>query len=379
MSDDNGDAQRALVRRAAAPVSQSLRPQTFGELVQFADRAARSSMVPAAYRNKPDDIILAVQMGSEVGLAPMQALQNIAVIGGRPAIFGDAMAGLCRQSTVCDDIEEWFEGDGDSLTAFCKATRTGKQPVTQQFSVADAKKAGLWGKVGPWQQYPRRMIQMRARGFALRDCFPDVLRGLIAVEEAQDIPTEKDIPPEQPFAGTTLEHVATPAPVHAAPDAEPPRSNGADTSQSPTASPPRRTARQVLADLQRDADAALTEEDVDSLRDTDEARAILRLAEDHPARTELQNILETARIRVRVPPDDLDRILDGEPADSDALHAEALIALIRGAASAEAVGAILAHDMQANWLRRAMTVRQELAGQVIAARDGRIAELRAAP
>ncbi len=187
-----------------APVSQALRPQTFGELMQFADRAARSSMVPPAFKGKPDDIVLAIQMGSEVGLAPMQALQNIAVIGGRPAIWGDAMPGLCRQSAVCDDIEEWFEGEGDSLTAFCKATRTGKKPVLQQFSVTDAKKAGLWNKTGPWTQYPRRMLQMRARGFALRDAFPDVLRGLIAVEEAQDIP------PGERFTGTTLEH--TPAP-----------------------------------------------------------------------------------------------------------------------------------------------------------------------
>ncbi len=196
-----------------APVSQALRPQTFGELMQFAERAARSSMVPPAYKGKPDDIVLAIQMGSEVGLAPMQALQNIAVIGGRPAIWGDAMPGLCRQSAVCDDIEEWFEGDGETLTAFCRATRTGKKPVLQQFSVADARKAGLWSKAGPWTQYPRRMLQMRARGFALRDAFPDVLRGLIAVEEAQDIP------PERPFTGTTLEH--TPAPEPPQPEAAP--------------------------------------------------------------------------------------------------------------------------------------------------------------
>jgi hypothetical protein len=30
---------------------------------------------------------------------------------------------------------------------------------------------------------------MRARGFALRDCFPDVLKGLVTAEEAQDYQT----------------------------------------------------------------------------------------------------------------------------------------------------------------------------------------------
>jgi hypothetical protein len=69
----------------------------------------------------------------------------------------------------------------------CQAKRRGDaQPVESRFGVAEAKKAGLWGKQGPWTQYPRRMLQMRARGFALRDAFPDVLRGLVTAEEAAD-------------------------------------------------------------------------------------------------------------------------------------------------------------------------------------------------
>jgi len=169
----------------------------------FAQLAAKSSMMPRDYQGKPENVMIAVQLGSELGLAPMQSLQNIAVISGRPAVFGDAMPALCRQSPVCEDIEERFEGEGDKLTAVCVAKRVGKKPIVQTFSVEDAKKAELWGKAGPWKQYPRRMLQMRARGFALRDAFPDVLRGLISVEEAQDIPADT-------FTGTTIEAAPTP-------------------------------------------------------------------------------------------------------------------------------------------------------------------------
>src|SRR6185295_12780043 len=56
---------------------------------------------------------------------------------------------------------------------------------------ADAKTANLWGKAGPWTQYPKRMLQMRARGFGCRDCFPDLLRGIIIKEEAEDMPRQK--------------------------------------------------------------------------------------------------------------------------------------------------------------------------------------------
>lgn len=191
-----------VARRSPPPLMPVLRPQTFGELRDFAMVAARSGMVPQTYQNKPDAIIIAVQMGSELGLSPMQALSNIAVVNGRPSVWGDAMPGLCRQSAVCDDIEEWFEGDGETLTAHCRATRVGKKPIHQQFGVSDAKKASLWAKAGPWTQYPRRMLQMRARGFALRDAFPDVLRGLISYEEAMDIPRDS-------FQGTTVDATYT--------------------------------------------------------------------------------------------------------------------------------------------------------------------------
>ena len=170
-----------------------LRPQNFGELVEFAKMAARSTLVPRDYLGKPKNILLAIQMGSEIGLAPMQSLQNISVINGRPAVWGDAMLGLCRQSPVCKDVVERFEGEGKTLTAICIAKRAGAEPIERRFSMDDAERAGLATKPGTWQQYPRRMLQMRARGFALRDAFPDVLRGLISAEEAEDIPTGKTI------------------------------------------------------------------------------------------------------------------------------------------------------------------------------------------
>lgn len=163
---------------------------SFSELMRFADIAASSGMVPKDYVGKPAAILIAVQMGSELGLAPMQSMQNIAVINGRPSVWGDALLGLVKASPVCDDVVETLEGEGDRVTAICVAKRKGKSPVEARFSVQDAKDAALWTKQGPWKQYPKRMLQMRARGFALRDAFPDVLRGLITAEEAADIPQD---------------------------------------------------------------------------------------------------------------------------------------------------------------------------------------------
>ena len=181
-------------------------PATITEAMQFSEMLAGSQMVPRAYQGKPQDVLVCVQWGYEIGLAPMQALQNIAVINGKPSVYGDAAMALVQASPVCEDIEEYFEGEGTpNPVAVCVAKRKGRKPVVAKFSVEDAKRAGLWGKQGPWQAYPKRMMQMRARGFALRDAFPDVLKGLITAEEAQDSPDEakprqtKDITPRNPL------------------------------------------------------------------------------------------------------------------------------------------------------------------------------------
>ncbi len=166
-------------------------PATLTEAIQFSDMLSSSSMVPKAYQGKPQDILVCVQWGYEMGLAPMQALQNIAVINGKPSVYGDAMMALVQASPVCEDVEEYFENEGTpNPVAVCVAKRKNRKPVVAKFSVEDAKRAGLWGKQGPWSAYPKRMMQMRARGFALRDAFPDVLKGLISAEEAADYPDE---------------------------------------------------------------------------------------------------------------------------------------------------------------------------------------------
>lgn len=175
----------SVVARAAPPV-QPMELRDFGELERWAERASRSSMVPPSYKGKVDDIILAVQMGSELGFRPMQSLQNIAVINGKPSVFGDAMLALCMTHPLYRGVQESIEGDGDARTALCVVNRQGDAPKIMRFSVVDAKRAGLWDKAGPWKNYPDRMLQMRARGFALRDAFPDKLRGLISAEEAED-------------------------------------------------------------------------------------------------------------------------------------------------------------------------------------------------
>jgi hypothetical protein len=161
---------------------------TFEDAFRFSKLVATSDFAPKDFRGKPES--RACWPSSTVrNLACLQCsrCRAIAVVNGRPSVYGDTALAVCKGSPVCEWVRETIEGEGEHMVAVCQAKRRGDaQPVESRFGVAEAKKAGLWGKQGPWTQYPRRMLQMRARGFALRDAFPDVLRGLVTAEEAAD-------------------------------------------------------------------------------------------------------------------------------------------------------------------------------------------------
>ena len=99
--------------------------QTMSEAMTFAQMVAKSDFAPKDFKGKPESCLLAIQHGSEVGLSPMQSLQSIACINGRPSVWGDAALALAMGSPVCEYVKERVEGDGDQAVAICEAKRRG--------------------------------------------------------------------------------------------------------------------------------------------------------------------------------------------------------------------------------------------------------------
>lgn len=168
--------------------NKGLQLSTLDDMWRFAQCVVKSGFAPKGME-KPESVLIAVEMGYEVGLSPMAALQNTAVVNGRPTIYGDAALALVRGSGLLDFYEEKQVGTkGKDDFGYCvTAKRKGdNSKYSETFTVADAKTAGLWGKPGPWTQYPARMLKFRARGFLLRDAFGDVLKGMRTYEEAHD-------------------------------------------------------------------------------------------------------------------------------------------------------------------------------------------------
>lgn len=226
MTTNNEQAKEKAEERAAKedktalvpvpPVPIKIGPD--GWVIEDSDQLKRVAAVNAGTSFAPKgmgvvEVAAAMTYGMELNLRPMTSLANIAVINGRPALFGDIVLALVNTAKndegelLLVDFSESFEGKKgtDDYAAVCEVKRAGRSnPIRQEFSVADAKMAGLWGKTGPWTSYPRRMLQMRARGFALRDAFPDVLKGVRSQDEARDIPPAMDVSATVTETGETV-------------------------------------------------------------------------------------------------------------------------------------------------------------------------------
>jgi hypothetical protein len=187
--------------------AQGVKLASLEDAFRFANAIVASGFAPRGME-KPEAVLVAIQLGAELGLTPMAALQNTAVINGRPAIYGDAALALVRASGLLESFneEEVGEAGKDSFGVRVTAVRRDGSKGCETFTVADAKAAKLWGKAGPWTDYPRRMLKFRARGFVLRDVFGDVLKGLRTAEEVRDYPEERNITPlsEKVSGGLTM-------------------------------------------------------------------------------------------------------------------------------------------------------------------------------
>lgn len=188
---------------ASGGVLAALTPQNLDEAFRLANALSQSGdMIPKPFQGKPEATMAAIVRGMEVGLAPMQALANIAIINGRASLWGDALPALMQRAGHHIDVE--IEGAGDSAVAVATLTRgdTGKT-IVRRFSMGNAKRAGLLGKQGPWSQYPTRMLSHRARAWAIRDGAADALMGMQIAEETSDYGPDsaRDVTPQAPRRG----------------------------------------------------------------------------------------------------------------------------------------------------------------------------------
>lgn len=206
-------------------------PQDFDDVFRISRAVVGSGLAPSALIGKKtgDDaasaVAVCIMSGAELGLKPMVSLRSFTVINGKPALYGDGLINVVRQSGKVAFLKTGHEMRDGQMVGYCHAKRndTGEESRVE-FTQAQAERAGLWDdretvrkqvwennqrvwKDGqpndaPWYRYRERMIAWRAAGYCLRELFGDVLGGIRDEFEAREIDADemRDVTPRQPPA-----------------------------------------------------------------------------------------------------------------------------------------------------------------------------------
>lgn len=207
MSTEKQDQQLPAISSIKMDGGGRFLPQTFEDAFRLAKMYVASKMLPNRYTT-PESVVAAQQYAAELGITGIIALRQIAIINGTPALFGDLPLAIVRGKGQLEKIDEFLvteDGtriclknknlDAPFFAAVCILKRKGEEEREFVYSITDAKVAGLWDR-NVWKPHPKRMIQMRTRGWGLKDVFADALSGIAQGEYDLDTTIEKVVESE---------------------------------------------------------------------------------------------------------------------------------------------------------------------------------------
>lgn len=172
----------AVPERPGAAVAH-VQEVTLEAQMAYASEIAKSGLIPETFRKRPENILVAIEWGRELGLTPIASLNEIYVVHGTPSLSAKSMLMLARRAGHRVRVA------GDTQEATCEIVRADdpEYPHKVTYTLAEAKQAGLM-KNAAWQNNPTTMLRWRAIANCVRLACPEVLGGISYLpEEVEEI------------------------------------------------------------------------------------------------------------------------------------------------------------------------------------------------
>lgn len=197
----------------------SVYSQPLDQQINYAKAMAVSNLLPVTYQNHPENVLVALAQGQALGIAPIQAMNQINVIKGKPALSADLIAALVRRAGHRLRVEG---DDSYAQVTIIRADDPDYIPKPIRWDMERAKRAGLLGNPS-WQKYPAAMLRARAISEAARAWANDALYGFIYTPEEIDSSWVPDSDPDtgEPVQATQQEREQEAAPPQSQPAPQP--------------------------------------------------------------------------------------------------------------------------------------------------------------
>lgn len=162
----------------------------FDQMLRVANMLSKSSIVPQAFQNKPEDCFIAVEMANRMNTNPIFIMQNLYVVKGKPSWAGQACMAMIMSCGKFKNVKHVYTGTANSENRGCYVTATrisdceviNGTEVTLKMAQAEG-----WMSNSKWKNMPEQMLGYRAASFFARMYCPEALMGLQTAEEVYDV------------------------------------------------------------------------------------------------------------------------------------------------------------------------------------------------
>lgn len=203
------ETPQAEEKRDLLPVPLDQPLSGLDEAWRLASAIARADLLPRDLHGKPTDVMAVMLYGRDLALTPMQAIQGIYVVRGKPQLAAQTWTALVRRAGHKIRL---IESTNERATVQIVLKDDPDYPVTETFTIDDAIKAGLCtrnsdgeirarsskGEVLPWESYTRTMLRNRAMSNAGKIACPEVAMGMALEGDWDYIPEAPEVTVEQP-------------------------------------------------------------------------------------------------------------------------------------------------------------------------------------
>lgn len=205
-----------IIHQTASDLSDALR---------IGNAIAGTSFAPTAFRGKGEECAVAILYGQTIGLDPMTAIQQVFVIGGKPALYARAMVAIA----LAAGHEIWTEEESEGRVTVAGKRRGTDRITTVTWTTEMATRAGYTNNA-KYKTDPRSMLYARASGDVARRIAPDALLGL--AYNAEELQLDPEVAPSQVVTAAVFQPAPAPQ-IEAAPD-----DAGVTVEAQPVAEPP---------------------------------------------------------------------------------------------------------------------------------------------
>lgn len=185
----------------------AVRPAELDGRITYARALAASNLLPKQYRQNPENVLYAIEYGSALGLDPVQAMNSVHVIEGKPSPSSGLIGAMVRKAGHKLRVRVVHEPE---LTAIAQVIRSDDPEFTfeARWTMKRAQKAGVAGKQ-VWRSYPEAMLKARAITEVAREACEEALLGFShsAEELGAEVDADgnvTDVPAAQQRPGATI-------------------------------------------------------------------------------------------------------------------------------------------------------------------------------